>query len=191
MNNVIHMPRLTRRLWELVHWIYPCERRSTAVITLQHTQPPSLSRSAVSCCCHCCALLQDSAAGESVSPAVGTYAHTFSTAVMALLPGTPSSQQQQQQNGVVDAQAAALSGTGLPELLLMSHHPAITAGLPKQLSVWHKACSRLHGHLVPHSLKGEHNSSVYGAQHVCACVLMCSVCTRCTGCVSLICTWGT
>jgi hypothetical protein len=103
--------------------------------------------------------LQDTAAGEAVSTAVGTYAHAFAAAVQALLPAAPQQeqqpqQQQMQQNGhSSSAQAQALAGSGLSELLLMCHHPAITVGVAKRLSTWHTACRRVKG--IPEALKGE------------------------------------
>jgi hypothetical protein len=98
---------------------------------------------------------QDTAAGETVSTAVGTYAHVFAAAVQALLPAAPQQQQQQQQNGhSSSAQAQALAGSGLSELLLMCHHPAITVGVAKRLSAWHTACRRVKG--IPEVLKGKH-----------------------------------
>lgn len=124
----------------------------------------------VGCCMFCGAVVpaQDAAGGDSVSSAVGTYAHVFSAAVLALLPqGTKQQHTQQdvpQQNGHADAQAAALTGTGLPELLLMSHHPAITAGVAKPLRVWHTACHRMRA--IPAALKGgsgEHQVCDMGA----------------------------
>jgi hypothetical protein len=109
--------------------------------------------------------MQDTAAGEAVSPAVGTYSHAFAGAVLALLPRQQQEEQQEQQpqdaaqqNGHHHpsraAAEAALAGSGLPELLLMSHHPAITAGVAKQLTAWQVAVKRLGG-VVPTALKGE------------------------------------
>ena len=114
--------------------------------------------------------LQDTAAGESVSTAVGTYSHAFAAAVLALLPGceTKQQQQQQQQAGAAAAaeqngshvggqQAAALADGGLAELLLMSHHPAITAGVGKRLAPWQCAGRRVK--VLPTQLKGRDSRS--------------------------------
>lgn len=94
---------------------------------------------------------------------MGTYAHPFSAAVLALLPNSPHphhkghAEQQQQQNGVSGPPSEALAGSGLPELLLMSHHPAITAGVsqrPGRRSTWATACHRVRG--VQDALKREY-----------------------------------
>ena len=97
---------------------------------------------------------------------MGTYSHAFAAAVLALLPKQQQQQQQQQEQQEQDATQqnghhhpsraaaeAALAGSGLPELLLMSHHPAITAGVAKQLTAWQVAVKRLGG-VVPAALKG-------------------------------------
>lgn len=78
---------------------------------------------------------------ESVSPAVGTYSHRFQTATLALLPSEHGS-------AAATVCAAALSGSGLSELLLMCHHPAITAGVAKKRATWETAARRLQGCVV-------------------------------------------
>lgn len=115
------------------------------------------------------AVLQDTGAGEAVSTAVGTYAHAFSAAVVALLPQADSPEQRQQQqqvvpeqNGHSSPQATALANKGLPELLLMCHHPAITAGVGKRLSTWHTACHRVRD--VGPALKGRAGGGYIGLQ---------------------------
>jgi hypothetical protein len=55
-----------------------------------------------------------------VSPAVGTYAHRFQRALLALLPPPK-----------LDLDAAALSA-----LLLAAHHPAIARGLRRPAATW-------------------------------------------------------
>jgi hypothetical protein len=50
----------------------------------------------------------------------------------------------------------ALAGSGLPDLLLMAHHPAITAGVSQRAgrrSTWATACHRVRG--VQEALKRE------------------------------------
>lgn len=115
-------------------------------------QPPQ--KAADHPACHLC--VQDTAAGEAVSPAVGSYSHTFAAALHALLPPAAATQpEQQQQNGHVSSsaqQSEALAGGGLSQLLLIGHHPAITAGVSKKLGAWQAACNRLTG--ISAELKG-------------------------------------
>lgn len=71
---------------------------------------------------------------------MGTYSHAFATAVLSLLPGQGRQRDAQARDA---AAAAALTAAGLAELLLMSHHPAITAGVAKREVAWHLATKRL------------------------------------------------
>lgn len=123
--------------------------------------------------CHLC--VQDTAAGEAVSPAVGSYSHTFAAALHALLPPAAAAttqqeqqpEQQQQQNGHVSSsaqQSEALAGGGLSQLLLMGHHPAITVGVSKKLGAWQAACNRLTG--IPAELKGGGGQECARHRHV-------------------------
>jgi hypothetical protein len=47
-----------------------------------------------------------------------------------------------------------LAAGGLAELLLMCHHPAITAGVANKHATWDAACKRLRGNVAA-TLKGE------------------------------------
>lgn len=90
---------------------------------------------------------QDAAAGEAISPAVGTYSAVFAAGLLALLPSNLHNLATTSREGEARsaAAAAALSGTGLSELLMMSHHPAITAGVRRRGATWLLAARRLPG----------------------------------------------
>lgn len=88
----------------------------------------------------CHASVQDG--GEAVSAVPGTYSARFRWALLALLPRTP------------EVARAALSSDGLPQVLLMAAHPAITAGVADKLSTWRAAVARL-GETTGQLLKGE------------------------------------
>lgn len=75
-----------------------------------------------------------------VSRAVGTYCHRFSCATLALLP--------------LVSPGDCLPAQCLPELLLMAHHPSITAGVAKKQATWRTVVKRLQGTLAS-ALKGE------------------------------------
>lgn len=89
-------------------------------------------------------VVQDVAAGEAVSKAVGSYSHRFSCATLSLVP--PASTAVAAGDGVL--------GQCLPELLLMSHHPAITAGVADKQATWRVAVGRLQG-TVAAALEGK------------------------------------
>lgn len=88
----------------------------------------------------CHASVQDG--GEAVSAVPGTYSARFRWALLALLPRTP------------EVARAALGSDGLPQVLLMAAHPAITAGVADKLSTWRAAVARL-GETTGQLLKGE------------------------------------
>ncbi|KAF8055816.1 hypothetical protein HT031_006591 [Scenedesmus sp. PABB004] len=90
--------------------------------------------------------------GEAVSDAAGTYSHAFARALLALLPFTERAAPGYAPAHHTAACAAALEGRGLAELLLMAHHPAITAGVANKHATWAAACRRLLG-TVPAALK--------------------------------------
>jgi hypothetical protein len=89
--------------------------------------------------------VQDAAAGEAVSLAAGTYSHAFSSAVLALLPHAQQPGAPKDRDAATALAAAALAGPGLAELLLMAHHPAVTAGVACKQKTWQQASRRLLG----------------------------------------------
>jgi hypothetical protein len=104
--------------------------------------------------------LQDAAAGEAVSQAVGTYSHAFSSAVLALLPHAQQPGAPKDHAAAAALAAAALAGSGLAELLLTAHHPAVTAGVACKQRTWQQASRRLLG-AAGAALKGtqQHNTT--------------------------------
>lgn len=94
-----------------------------------------------------CFVVQDASSGEGVSAAVGTYSHRFHQATLALLPGTSA-------ETAAELGCGALSSAGLPELLLMAHHSAITVGIANKRATWQVVARRLRGPVTT-LLKGE------------------------------------
>lgn len=101
---------------------------------------------------------------------MGTYSHRFSSALLALLPPAPVQGAAQDRAAAATRAAAALSGSGLAELLLMAHHPAISAGVAHKQSAWQQACRRLLNQPTA-ALKGAVQDQQTG---LCMCMFRCA-----------------
>jgi hypothetical protein len=113
-----------------------------------------------------------------VSPAAGTYSHAFSSAVLALLPHAQQPGAAKDRDAATALAAAALAGLGLAELLLMAHHPAVTAGVSCKQKTWQQASKRLLG-AAGAALKGDCRTGLHGAMLVAAALAKnLSICCR-------------